>query len=449
MLVFLRVIQLVILYGGCAFLCYAPFRDKLRFSTATAALLTLIFSVSIACYAVLLVFVSHTAARSFFLLSLPLCGLFFLRSIKKSTYKSVLVLLLTSCYGAFICGCAVFIANVIYPDKGLGYELLYTIACLFLGGATYLPICKFMDERMVPMFNLVSDRDMKSVYLMPLFYIVLQLVFFTFYDTMGQMSDLVYFVVLVSVTVSTYFLVNDLLHILSGTVDKMRMREEISTAEKLLELQKNQYASWVTQSEAVRRARHDLKYHIAMIQTFLDKDDKDGLREHVNNFQRTLPETAPMMLCKNIDVNAILLHYYDRARKENIRLEMHANVEENISINSQDLAVVFGNCLENAFEACGRMDPAAERTVSLMAKPVGMGLAIIIDNTFDGKAVKENDVFLSSKRNKQAGIGMASVRLIVQKYAGIVSFETAGSIFMTSIRLSGTAVPTEVRLHEA
>lgn len=444
MLIFFRILQLVILYLGGAYLCYAPFQHRLRLKTKRLAFtLALLFMTAIVGYVVFLVIGAENAMRSCFLLSFIACGAFYLWSIDESGYKSVVVLLLVICYGAFICGCAVFIANLMFPEKGLSYECLYTVAVLFIGGGTYLPAYRFMVERMIPTVNLVSSNDLQSVYFMPLFYIILQVVFFIFYDVMGQMSDLVYFVVLVSINVSTYFLVMDILNILNGTLDKLRMQEEISITEKLLDLQKSQYASWVTQIEAVRRARHDLKHHIAIIQTFLDKDDKQGLQEHIREFQRTLPESAPLILCKNMEVNAILLHYYERASKENIKLELLANVEESVSINSQDLAVVFGNCLENAFEACGRMAPEAEKRVSLMAKPMKKGLAIVIDNTFDGNVVKDNDVYLSSKRSMRAGVGMASVKLVVQKYGGIISFETENDLFMTSIRLGSRVVAAE------
>lgn len=435
--VFFHILQFVVLYSGCAFLCYSPFRYKLRIAMSKLLVAqVLILAAITALYIVLLVCVSGGVAQIGLVVALLPCGAFYLWSLRESPYKSGMILLLVACYGAFICSCSVFISNLIFTDN-VSNVILYTISSLFIGGATFLLVHTFLTERMMPTISAVNNIELKQLYFMPLFYVVLQVVFFTFYDIMSQMSHLVYFVIIVALDVFTYFFVMDILHILKSVADKIRMQEEISTAEKLLELQKSQYASWVTQIEAVRRARHDLKHHIAMIQTFLDKDDKEGLQAHVREFQRTLPETAPMMLCKNMDVNAILLHYYERARKENVKFELQANIEENIAINTGDLAVIFGNCLENAFEACARMDNKLEKSVSLMAKPMGNGLAIIIDNTFGGNVVKENDVYLSSKRAKRVGVGMASVKLVVQKYAGIASFESADNIFMTSIRLSG------------
>lgn len=443
MLIFLRILQLLILYSGGVYLCYVPFREQLRFAR-WKMLVSVLFLLAgmISVYICLLLYVSDEASHIFSLVALPIYATYYLCSIKESPYRTVLVFLLVACYGAFVCGFSVFISNVVF-DKGINYEILYTLASLLIGGGTYLIVHKCVVEQVMPIINSVSSKDLQSVCFIPLLYIILQMVLFTCYDGLEKISHPMYFVILICINVSTYFVVRDILNILNNRIDKMRMQEEMSINEKLLEIQKSQYASWITQIEAVRRARHDLKHHIAIIQSFVEKDDKVGLQEHIKKFQKTIPESSPMILCNHMNVNSILLHYYERAQKEKVKFEIIADIEEKISINAQDLAVIFGNCLENAFEACARMDLCEEKSVSLMAKPVGSGIAIIIDNTFDGQVVKEKDVYLSSKRSKQAGIGMASVKLIVQKYGGIVAFETEGNIFMTSIRLSGKTVLEE------
>lgn len=437
MIIFFRMLQFVIFYSACTILCYVPFKEKLSFSKAKLkVMITALFCVVLAAYISVLVFVPNEATQDLFLFALPICGAFYLLSFRDSGYRKVLVLLLVACYAAFICGCSAFIANIIF-DKGKEYEILYTIATLFVGGVTYVLGYRFMQERFLPMVNLAGSKELQSICFMLLFYSVIQVAFFCIYDSLEQMSDLAYFVVLVVINILTYFVIMNILYFLSTAEDKKRMQEEISVTGKLLELQKSQYASWVLQIEAVRRARHDLKHHVGMIQTFLDTDDKHGLQEYVKEFQQNLPEASPMLLCKNIDVNAILLHYYERARKENIRLELLVDIDEDIKINSQDLAVVFGNCIENAFEACARMDENEEKVISLMAKPMGQGIAIVMDNTYNGHADIKNNVYLSSKGKNRVGVGLESVKLIVQKYAGVVSFETKGNLFMTSIRLGG------------
>lgn len=445
MLAFLHLLQLTMLYCAGAFLFYAPFTDCLRFSKKRTLLFLMIFFAVLLLIHVIILQVAAVAALAWFFITLPMCYGLFVMTVIEKPQKSTVVLLLIVCYGAFVCGCSVFIANLTF-DKGLGNSVLYTIAILFIGGATYPNAYRFLLDSVIPPLDLIEDGHLLSIYFMPLFYIVLQIVFYVLYDTLAQMNDLVYFVVLVAINVSIYFIILDILHILSNAAEKLRMQEELSITEKLLDLQKSQYASWVDQIEAVRRARHDLKHHIALVQTFLDNNDKEGLQAHVRDFQRTLPETAPMQLCKHMSLNAILLHYYDRAKRDGVKLSLLVEVEQDININPQDLSVIFGNCLENAFESCSRMEPTAEKTVSVMAKPMGKGLAIVIDNTFDGQTVQQNDVFLSSKRDhNKVGIGIASVKLIVKKYGGIVLFETSGNIFMTSIRLASNEALKEAK----
>ncbi|MEF9955205.1 MAG: GHKL domain-containing protein [Clostridium sp.] len=438
MLIVLRILQFTMLYIGWAYLCYMPFQDKIRYSRRRISMvLFLLGSVMLTIYFVLYRWVSVQAAYLFFLAIIPIMGMAYLRSVKETIYKSLLVLLLVDCYAAFVCGWAAWLAD--WLPLGIDTEILYTIAIVGVGALTYRPVYRFVSVKIMPLMNQVSVNDLQSIYWMPLFYMVLQATFFTLYNVTEQMNHLVYFIVLLALNISIYSLGYDIVRILNGTVDKLCMLEKLSTADQMLELQKNQYASWVAQIEEVRRAKHDLKYHIAMVQQFLDNDDKAGLQEYVRSFQRVLPTNIPIILCKNVSVNAILLYYYELARKEKIKLELIADVDPDIAIDPRDLSVVFGNCLENAFEACARMEPEAEKTISLMAKPVGSGLAIIIDNTFDGQVHKENDVYLSDKREHSVGIGIESVKIIAKKYGGTVSFETKENIFMTSIRL-GSAV---------
>ncbi|MEG1294276.1 MAG: GHKL domain-containing protein [Clostridium sp.] len=438
MLIVLRILQFTMLYIGWAYLCYMPFQDKIRYSRRRiSTVFFLLGSVMLTIYFVLYRWVSVQAAYLFFLATILITGMAYLRSVKETIYKSLLVLLLVDCYAAFVCGWAAWLAD--WLPLGIDTEILYTIAIVGIGALTYRPVYRFVSVKIMPLMNQVSVNDLQSIYWMPLFYMVLQATFFTLYNVTEQMNHLVYFIVLLALNISIYSLGYDIVRILNGTVDKLCMLEKLSTADQMLELQKNQYASWVAQIEEVRRAKHDLKYHIAMVQQFLDNDDKAGLQEYVRSFQRVLPTNIPIILCKNVSVNAILLYYYELARREKIKLELIADVDPDIAIDPRDLSVVFGNCLENAFEACARMEPEAEKTISLMAKPVGSGLAIIIDNTFDGQVHKENDVYLSDKREHSVGIGIESVKIIAKKYGGTVSFETKENIFMTSIRL-GSAV---------
>jgi len=93
--------------------------------------------------------------------------------------------------------------------------------------------------------------------------------------------------------------------------------------------------------------------------------------------------------------------------------------------------VVFGNCLKNAVEDCGRM-PRGEDFITVKAQLDGDMLGITVDNSYDGKI---GDLFLSGKR-QGAGIGIASVRAVARKYGGLTKFEAKDGVFQASVLLS-------------
>jgi len=91
---------------------------------------------------------------------------------------------------------------------------------------------------------------------------------------------------------------------------------------------------------------------------------------------------------------------------------------DNINIPNYEMSVVLGNLLENAIEACQKLEK--KRKIELAVKPQGEQLAIMIRNTFDGNVITNEGQLLSTKVN--GGIGLQSVKAVVQRY---------GEIFLT------------------
>ena len=112
------------------------------------------------------------------------------------------------------------------------------------------------------------------------------------------------------------------------------------------------------------------------------------------------------------------------------------NLPENCFIDKPDLAVMFGNILENAVEACKLVDKDRFITVTgeytqETAKPAK--LSLIVKNNYKIEPhTNEDGVFLSSK-HKENGIGISSVNHIAERYGGNCSFVPENGIFTVSV----------------
>ena len=110
---------------------------------------------------------------------------------------------------------------------------------------------------------------------------------------------------------------------------------------------------------------------------------------------------------------------------------MKAQLPEYTGVADPDLAVLFGNLLENALTAC--MQEASPRIVVRIAADAHT-LCAAVDNTFTGAVRRTTGGFLSTK-HAGLGLGTASVRSIAEKYHGVCRLEPRDGMFCASVLL--------------
>ena len=114
-----------------------------------------------------------------------------------------------------------------------------------------------------------------------------------------------------------------------------------------------------------------------------------------------------------------------------IRLVVPAKTEQ---LTDAELCVIFGNLLENALEACGRMTEG--RRFLRLSSDVHLGtLTITMDNSFDGQVKQENGRYRSSKRD-DFGVGLRSILAVARRHGGDARFAPDGQVFRSSVYLS-------------
>lgn len=132
--------------------------------------------------------------------------------------------------------------------------------------------------------------------------------------------------------------------------------------------------------DEMRRARHDLRQHLAVVQSFIDRDDKAGLSEYIDIYKSELPPDTLELYCRDDVVNAVLCYYASQARGSGIRFEAKVDYPADCPVSATDITVLLGNLLENAVEAC-RREPMERRLIRLrVARRGGAALLVLADN---------------------------------------------------------------------
>jgi signal transduction histidine kinase len=216
-----------------------------------------------------------------------------------------------------------------------------------------------------------------------------------------------------------------ILYIGIQTDQNARLRQNAAMIEQQLELMQSHISE-------TKRAHHDLRHHLSILRSYTDTGEIEKIKEYLDEYVKSIPDDAELSYCENYAVNSILRYYIGMAKTEGIQVDARIELPKNINISDTDLCIIFGNCIENAIEACRRIK--GKKFIKINSKIINKILSITIDNSFDG-TIKEADGNYLSLKHEGEGIGISSVKSVVRKYGETVQFEVKDNTFQVAIIL--------------
>lgn len=225
-----------------------------------------------------------------------------------------------------------------------------------------------------------------------------------------------------------------------------KQNERLAFEIGLMEIQideQRKYNELIARNEDVlKKQRHDLHHHLIAIRE-LAENGNEKLSDYLDTLSKNIP-TAHISYCENKAVSAILSHYAEICRGEQIEFHAKLIVPEmrKTPLNS-DLAIIFGNLLENAIEACMKIDK--EKRFIRIGSDISYDMLIItMDNSYDGNFLSVDGRFRSTKR-EGFGIGLSSVQSVARKYCGDAKFEDKDGYFQSSVYMRIGSVQTDFK----
>ena len=191
------------------------------------------------------------------------------------------------------------------------------------------------------------------------------------------------------------------------------------------------YKMLAEQYRQSERLRHDMKNHIIALSALSRNKEWDKIDDYLRNMEGIALDAGGDMT-GNKAVDALLYQKLRRAKEENIKWECDVNIPKGCRINEFDLCVLFGNILDNALEACGKLQCGECRFINIQARAVKKCFLLEVKNSMD--RTKKYTIGFTNKENpKQHGIGLLNVRDVVHEYNGAVNIENENGVFVISV----------------
>ncbi|MBP2627900.1 MAG: sensor histidine kinase [Firmicutes bacterium] len=221
-------------------------------------------------------------------------------------------------------------------------------------------------------------------------------------------------------------------YLIAISIDRTRRHQQI---EQQLALQRDHYHNLNSSITKTKAIRHDLRHHLVTISEFLGNKDAVSAQAYLNRLCNSYDDSSIPTVCRNQSADALICHYLKLAKQEDITFVAKLDLPDDLGIDDLDLCVIIGNCLENAIEACSKIQRAEPRFINIRTTICKGYLVFEIANSFNGLVQHQGDVFFSSKKGVDHGIGLSSVKTLAAKYHGHCSISLDQGVFKVSVSL--------------
>ena len=208
---------------------------------------------------------------------------------------------------------------------------------------------------------------------------------------------------------------------------------------KLLEQQNENLKNNIIDNDAfvneMKTVRHDIKHQLLTILKYIDDNKFDKAKEYIgvltNNY---LPHILSYIDTGNTVFDAVVNAKIAICNQKHVFMEVNIKNGTVLNLSSTEVAVLFGNLLDNAIEAA---EFTYEKRITLDIQINESYLIISVKNSINSSVLQANEELVTSKSDKKLhGIGIKSVKNIVNKHDGMIQFYEEENQFCCHIMIA-------------
>ena len=227
-----------------------------------------------------------------------------------------------------------------------------------------------------------------------------------------------------------------------NSISSNRLKALTENYEQQIHVQAEHYKNLAAANFETRRFKHDFKNMSIAIEKLLADGRHEQALELLRQYNNTLH--APGALHPTFDTgngiaDALLTDKSEKASAINAEITFDGAIPQD-SLSPTDLCVILGNTLDNAIEACQKLDPKMNKVIAIDCNCRSGFLFLSISNPVSEKVIIHDNYISTTKENKTLhGFGLYSLQNVVKRYDGEVRLSSTDNCFTVDIDMCATS----------
>ncbi|MDE6421770.1 MAG: GHKL domain-containing protein, partial [Lachnospiraceae bacterium] len=185
--------------------------------------------------------------------------------------------------------------------------------------------------------------------------------------------------------------------------------------------------------EQIKKMRHDLASHLAVMNSLCEDGNYDEIRKYAKQLSHDAAYSGGKILTGNPIADLVVGSKMKTAKEHGIEFAFEGSLENLSNMSAPDICGLLSNAYDNAIEACLTKEHAYIRTKVSTTRNYTV---IQIINSVDQKVSVRSNRIATTKADKKAhGCGIEIMKQLAQKYHGSCTVSCSDTEFELKITL--------------
>lgn len=211
---------------------------------------------------------------------------------------------------------------------------------------------------------------------------------------------------------------------------------KLSFAEELIRKQSEQYKQIFYNNQNIIKIKHDYKNALIGLLSEIESGNYSGVKQKLTSDLMELEGSDYKAITGNSAIDVVLTYKLNEATSRGITVNHSCHNIPELNISGIDISILIGNALDNAIEALDKLPDTDKKEISITIIYKNNRIWFTITNNVK-ENININNLSTDKPRSEYHGIGIITMKTIVEKYQGEIYFECENNLFKTLIILCG------------